>query len=68
MLRIVPDKGFAPPSGAHMFRPERLTAVGKADAPSAGSHVRLTGRWTIHPAHGAQFEFELFEAHRDAIE
>lgn len=61
VLRIVPDKGYAAPPGAQMFRSERLTAVGKTDAPSAGVRVRLSGRWTTHPAHGPQFEFDLFE-------
>jgi exodeoxyribonuclease V alpha subunit len=61
VLRIVPDKGYEAPRGAQMYRSARLTAVGKTDAPAAGMHVRLTGRWTNHPAHGPQFEFELCE-------
>jgi exodeoxyribonuclease V alpha subunit len=61
VLRIVPEKGYEAPAGSSLFRSERLTAVGKTDAPSAGVRVRLTGRWTMHPSHGAQFEFDLFE-------
>ena len=61
VLRIVPEKGYEAPLGSALFRSERLTAVGKTDAPSAGVRVRLTGRWTTHPAHGAQFEFDLLE-------
>jgi len=61
VLRIVPEKGYEAPQGSALFRVERLTAVGKTDAPSAGVRVRLTGRWTMHPAHGAQFEFDLLE-------
>jgi exodeoxyribonuclease V alpha subunit len=61
VLRIVPEKGYGTPPGARLFHSERLTAVGKTDAPSAGVRVRLTGRWTTHPAHGPQFEFDLLE-------
>jgi exodeoxyribonuclease V alpha subunit len=61
VLRIVPEKGYEAPAGSSLFRSERLTAVGKTDAPAAGVRVRLTGRWTMHPSHGAQFEFDLFE-------
>jgi exodeoxyribonuclease V alpha subunit len=61
VLRIVPEKGYETPPGSHLFRATRLTAVGKADSPTAGLRVRLTGHWTTHPAHGAQFEFEAFE-------
>jgi exodeoxyribonuclease V alpha subunit len=61
VLRIVPEKGYGTPPGAQLFRFERVTAVGRADAPSAGLRVRLAGRWTTHPVHGAQFEFDAFE-------
>lgn len=61
VLRLAPEKGYGPPSGAVLFHPTRLSAVGKADAPAAGLRVRLEGRWSTSTAHGLQFEFEHLE-------
>ncbi len=61
VLRMAPEKGYGPPAERSPFRAARLTAVGRADAPSPGARVRLTGRWGEHKTHGLQFEFELLE-------
>jgi len=63
VLRIAPEKGYVPPAetGPSPFRASLATAVGRADAPAEGSHVRLTGRWGAHKTHGQQFEFDLLE-------
>jgi exodeoxyribonuclease V alpha subunit len=44
-----------------VYRPRRVTAVGKAAGPAAGQRVRLSGRWEDHKTHGKQFAFEVFE-------
>jgi hypothetical protein len=61
VLKIDPEKGYVIPAGRGPFRPERVTAVGRVEAPSEGVRVRLEGRWTEHRSHGLQFEFELLE-------
>lgn len=61
VLRVLPEPGYEPRAGFGAFRPERVTAVGRAEGPSAGLRVRLTGRWSEHRTHGQQFEFELIE-------
>ncbi len=61
VLKIDPEKGYVIPAGHGPFRPERVTAVGRVDAPSEGVRVRLEGRWTEHRSHGLQFEFEQLE-------
>lgn len=61
VLRILPEAGYKPRGGFGPFRPERVTAVGRTEAPSAGLRVRLSGRWTEHRTHGQQFEFEFLE-------
>ncbi len=61
VLRIVPEKGYDPPPGAELFASQRVTAVGRADAPVAGLRVRLTGKWGRNPTHGTQFEFDVLE-------
>lgn len=61
VLRIVPEKGYAAPQDAELFRATRLSAVGAADGPVAGLRVRLSGRWSRNPAHGLQFEFDDVE-------
>jgi exodeoxyribonuclease V alpha subunit len=35
-----------------------VTAVGKIDQPAEGLRVHMHGRWTVHKAHGPQFEFD----------
>ena len=64
VLRVAPEKGYEPPSpgsGTSPFVPILATAVGRTDAPPAGSRVRLHGRWGEHKSHGQQFEFDLAE-------
>ncbi len=61
VLRIVPDKGYAPPPSLLPFAPALVTAVGRIDRPVAGMRLRLGGRWTEHREHGQQFEFESVE-------
>lgn len=39
----------------------QVTAVGPTPRPSEGLAVRLIGRWSEHPSHGRQFEFESLE-------
>lgn len=60
VLKISPDAGYEISDGS-LFRPKRVTAVGKAIGPSAGQHVRLCGRWEDHKTHGKQFSFDVFE-------
>ncbi|MDE0892752.1 MAG: hypothetical protein OSB14_11270, partial [Planctomycetota bacterium] len=60
VLRVKPEDGQdLPPDG--LFRPARITAVGRASAPEVGQRVRLMGRWEEHPSHGKQFTFEELE-------
>lgn len=61
VLKIDPEKGCKIPEGRGPFRPVRVTAVGRVEAPSEGVRVRLEGRWTEHKSHGLQFEFEHLE-------
>lgn len=60
VLKISPDAGYEISDGS-MFRPKRVTAVGKAHGPTAGQHVQVSGRWEDHKTHGKQFSFEVFE-------
>jgi len=60
VLRVKPEDGQElPPDG--LFRPARITAVGRAPGPEVGQRVRITGRWEEHPSHGKQFSFESLE-------
>lgn len=60
VLRVKPEDGQdLPPDG--LFRPARITAVGRASAPEVGQRVRIKGRWEEHPSHGKQFSFEELE-------
>ena len=61
VLKLDPEKGYTIPEGRGPFRPVRVTAVGRVEAPSEGIRVRLEGRWTEHKSHGLQFEFEILE-------
>ena len=61
VLRILPERGYEAPEGRATFRPERVTAVGRCSGPSAGTRVRLAGRWGSHKTHGLQFEFDSLE-------
>ncbi len=61
VLKIQPDKGYAPPGARASILPARVSAVGRADAPSEGLRVRLSGRWQEHRTHGPQFEFDAIE-------
>ncbi len=60
VLKISPDAGYDISDGS-LFRPKRVTAVGKAHGPSAGQHVRVSGHWEDHKTHGKQFSFDLIE-------
>lgn len=60
VLRLRPEDGQSlPPDG--LFRPARITAVGRTPKPEAGQRVRIIGRWEEHPSHGKQFSFESLE-------
>ena len=60
VLRVRPEDGqVLPPDG--LFRPARITAVGRTPGPEVGQRVRITGRWEEHPSHGRQFSFEALE-------
>ncbi len=61
VLKIQPDKGYAPRGERASVLPARISAVGRADAPSEGLRVRLSGRWQEHRTHGPQFEFDAIE-------
>jgi exodeoxyribonuclease V alpha subunit len=58
VLRINPEKGYANQVGQGLYAPLLVTAVGKIDQPAEGLRVHMHGRWTVHKAHGPQFEFE----------
>lgn len=58
VLRILPEAGYRAPGQKALFASTRLTAVGRTPEAIEGERVRLTGRWTTHPSHGVQFEFE----------
>jgi exodeoxyribonuclease V alpha subunit len=61
VLRVAPEKGYAPTQGQSPFLPSLVTAVGRVESPGEGARVRLSGRWGDHKTHGRQFEFELLE-------
>ena len=56
VLKVRPESGAARRFG--LFAGSRLTAVGRAPGLEEGTRVRFVGRWTRHPTHGEQFEFE----------
>ncbi len=58
VLRIHPEKGYGNQVGQGLYAPLLVTAVGKIDQPAEGLRVHLHGRWTVHKAHGPQFEFD----------
>ena len=60
VLRVAPEDGYEVSDGS-MFRPARVTAVGRAHGPMAGQRVELTGTWEEHRSHGKQFAFETIE-------
>ena len=60
VLRVKPEDGHDLPSDG-LFRPARITAVGRAPGPEVGQRVRVTGRWEDHPSHGKQFSFDSLE-------
>ena len=60
VLRVRPEDGQELPSDG-LFRPARITAVGRAPGPEVGQRVRITGRWEEHPNHGKQFSFDSLE-------
>jgi len=60
VLRVRPEDGQDLPSGG-LFRPVRITAVGRTPGPEVGQRVRLTGSWEEHPSHGKQFSFDSLE-------
>jgi exodeoxyribonuclease V alpha subunit len=60
VLRVAPEEGYEISDGS-LFRPARITAVGRAHGPMAGQRVELTGRWEEHRSHGRQFAFESIE-------
>jgi exodeoxyribonuclease V alpha subunit len=57
VLRVAPEEGYDVADGS-LFRPARVTAVGRAHGPMAGQRVELVGRWEQHRTHGRQFAFE----------
>jgi len=61
VLKISPEAGYADPGTLSMFREIRLVAVGAMPDPTEGQRLRMFGRWSTHPSHGRQFEFEGFE-------
>jgi exodeoxyribonuclease V alpha subunit len=58
VLRVNPEKGYGNQVGQGLYAPLLVTAVGKIDQPAEGLRVHMHGRWTVHKAHGPQFEFE----------
>lgn len=60
VLKLALDEGYAH-SGKALFELGRVTAVGRAQGPTTGQRVRLTGSWEDHPKHGRQFAFRTFE-------
>ena len=60
VLRVAPESGTAIPSHG-LFRPARVTAVGKVAESVEGARVRLVGLWEQHPQHGPQFRFRAVE-------
>ncbi|MCH2105934.1 MAG: ATP-dependent RecD-like DNA helicase [Planctomycetes bacterium] len=60
VLRVRPEDGQDLPSDG-LFRPARITAVGRAPGPEVGQRVRITGSWEEHPSHGKQFSFDSLE-------
>jgi len=61
VLRIAPEKGYAPIRAGSPFLESLATAVGRTPSPGEGARVRLSGRWGDHKTHGKQFEFDLLE-------
>jgi exodeoxyribonuclease V alpha subunit len=61
VLRIVPERGYDDPESPILIGVGQLTAVGPLSRPFAGLRLKLVGKWTSHPVHGRQFEFEGVE-------
>lgn len=60
VLRLAPEAGSRIPSHG-LFRPGRVTAVGKVAEAIEGARVRLVGGWEQHAQHGPQFRFRALE-------
>jgi exodeoxyribonuclease V alpha subunit len=61
VLRIVPERGYDDPQSPVMIGTSVLTAVGPLSRPFPGLRLRLFGKWTAHPVHGRQFDFDSAE-------
>jgi exodeoxyribonuclease V alpha subunit len=61
VLRLTLEEGPGLSRPAVLFASERVTAIGRPPEVSEGQRVRLVGRWTSHPQHGSQFEFDFLE-------
>jgi exodeoxyribonuclease V alpha subunit len=61
VLRLSLEEGTGHAAREVLFLSERVTAVGRPPEVSEGQRVRLVGRWTSHPQHGTQFEFDFLE-------
>ncbi len=57
VVRLRPDQARLPAAN----RDGLVTVIGNLPELTAGEHVRLNGRWTNHPKHGAQFQVETCE-------
>ena len=61
VLRVSPERGYTDPEALLLVPGDRATAVGNGPEVAEGARVRLGGRWTVHPTHGRQFQFESLE-------
>lgn len=63
VLQLNPESGFGDPAatGQASFLPSRVTAVGRAVAPTPGLRLRLSGTWEEHAKHGRRFQFTSWQ-------
>ncbi len=53
---------FRPDAGDESARPEPVTIVGALPGVECGETLHLSGEWTRHPSHGAQFKVASFKS------
>ncbi len=59
VLKVSPESGYELDDGS-LFRPTKITAVGKAHGPVTGLRVEIAGKWEDHRSHGKQLSFDEF--------
>jgi exodeoxyribonuclease V alpha subunit len=61
VVRLKPDSRSHLPYKYPARRDELITVIGNLPEVNPGEWLKLTGRWTIHPQHGRQFQVDFCE-------